>query len=119
MSRGEREVVVVRGDGSLKWFLVGALVGGVAALLYAPESGEQTRRRLQRKVRALRARAEEALDDVAGRVATRLRGVADDLEDAFEDEDEAAEPASPRADLERRLAAARARRARTVEEPGA
>ena len=37
--------------------ILGAAVGSIAALLYAPASGEMTRRRLGRKVRELRRTA--------------------------------------------------------------
>ena len=47
--RDGREVVYVeRGDASAKWFLWGAIAGAAVAVLYAPATGEQTRRGLQR-----------------------------------------------------------------------
>jgi len=57
----EREVVYVQrgGDVSAKWFLWGALAGAAVALFYAPATGEQTRRGVQRRLRKLRAMAEE------------------------------------------------------------
>ena len=44
--------------GSGAWFLAGAAVGGVLALLFAPHSGAQTRHLLKRKARDLRDLAE-------------------------------------------------------------
>jgi gas vesicle protein len=44
-------------------FAVGALVGAGIALLYAPQSGRDTRELLARKTRELKDRAGEALDD--------------------------------------------------------
>jgi len=35
-------------------FLVGATVGGVAALLMAPEKGEKTRKKLKKEIKGLR-----------------------------------------------------------------
>ena len=51
----EREVVYVErgGDVSAKWFLWGALAGAAVALFYAPATGEQTRRSVQRKLQQL------------------------------------------------------------------
>jgi gas vesicle protein len=44
-------------------FAVGALVGAGIALLYAPQSGRDTRDRLARKTRELKDGAGEAMDD--------------------------------------------------------
>ena len=62
-----REVVYVErgGDSSAKWLFWGALLGAGLALLYAPRSGEETRRVLQRKLWKLRAMTEEKLDELA------------------------------------------------------
>jgi gas vesicle protein len=43
-------------------FMVGALSGAAAALLFAPASGEETREYLGQKAREGRARAKEAVD---------------------------------------------------------
>jgi gas vesicle protein len=43
-------------------FLVGALTGAAAALLFAPASGEETREYLGQKAREGRARAREAAE---------------------------------------------------------
>ena len=55
--------------------LVGALLGAGAALLFAPASGDETRRVLRRKASRLSARGSEALGNVvedAERAARRL-----------------------------------------------
>jgi hypothetical protein len=122
MRRRQRsEVVYVeRGaDSSAKWLFWGALLGAGLAFLYAPSSGEETRRNLQRKLWKLRAMTEEKLDEIT----QQLGGAKDSLEGLMEDEDEDAEGedegrasygrspgATPREELERRLADARARR---------
>lgn len=114
-----REVVFVEraGDASAKWLFWGAVLGAGLALLYAPRSGEETRRALQRKLWKLRAMTEEKLDEIAHQFGTGAEAreeLADD--DDFED---AGEPpplrsrtsgATARDELERRLAEARARR---------
>lgn len=129
----EREVVYVQrgGDVSAKWFLWGALAGAAVALFYAPATGEQTRRGVQRRLRKLRAMAEEKMDELTEQLGDRRQRVEEWLEDAeevlevddegFEDED-VEEVASPRAELEQRLARARSRRrgvADASEEQGA
>ena len=117
-----REVVYVErgGDSSAKWLFWGALLGAGLALIYAPSSGEETRRNLQRKLWKLRAMTEEKLDEIT----QQFGGAKDSLEGLMdEDEDEDSEgdiedrsfqgrspKSSPREELERRLADARARR---------
>jgi gas vesicle protein len=118
-----REVVYVErggGDTSAKWLFWGALLGAGVALLYAPSSGEETRRNLQRKLWKLRAMTEEKLDEITqqfGGAKESLEGLMEDDEDdelegdlddrAFQSR---SPKPSPREELERRLADARARR---------
>ena len=129
--RQRRDVVYVErgGDTSAKWLFWGALLGAGIALLYAPGSGEDTRRNLQRKLWKLRAMTEEKLDELTqqlGGAKESLGGLLEDDEDDLEGEEEGrasygrsqASP-SPREELERRLADARARRRSSadLEEP--
>ena len=116
-----REVVYLErsGDSSAKWLFWGALLGAGLALLYAPRSGEETRRHLQRRLWKLRAMTEEKLDELAQQFGSGREALTD-LDD--EDEDGLDEPddlpamrpraggASAREELERRLSEARARR---------
>jgi hypothetical protein len=115
-----REIVYVEraGDSSAKWLFWGAALGAGLALLYAPRSGEETRRVLQRKLWKLRAMTEEKLDDLAqqfGSGKEALDTLTDD-DDDLEDVGDVpplrprASGASAREELERRLAEARARR---------
>ncbi len=130
MGEGREVVYVERGDASAKWFLWGAIAGAAVAVLYAPATGEQTRRGLQRKLRKLRARAEDKIDELTDELGARRDDAEEWLEDAedevFEELDEDEEDVeeevvavNPRADLERRLEQARARRrgTRAAEEP--
>jgi gas vesicle protein len=123
-----REIVYVeRGDSSAKWLFWGAMLGAGIALLYAPSSGEETRRNVQRKLWKLRAMTEEKLDEIS----QQFGGAKDSLEGLMDDEEEGEDEsdlddrsfqersASPREELERRLADARARRRSPtdIEEP--
>jgi gas vesicle protein len=116
-----REVVYLErgGDSSAKWLFYGALLGAGLALMYAPSSGEETRRNLQRKLWKLRAMTEEKLDEIT----QQFGGAKESLQGMLEDEDDESEAdiedhefygrsskPSPREELERRLADARARR---------
>ena len=130
----EREVVYVQrgGDVSAKWFLWGALAGAAVALFYAPATGEQTRRGVQRRLWKLRAMAEEKLDELTEQLGDRRQRAEEWLEDAeevlevddegFDDEEVDVAPVTARAELEQRLARARSRRrgvADASEEQGA
>lgn len=44
--------------------LLGALVGAGVALLFAPQSGEETRRLIRKKTKRLAAQAEDKIDDI-------------------------------------------------------
>jgi gas vesicle protein len=123
-----REIVYVeRGDSSAKWLFWGAMLGAGIALLYAPSSGEETRRNVQRKLWKLRAMTEEKLDEISqqfGGAKDSLEGLMDDEEGEDESDlddrsfQERSSTASPREELERRLADARARRrSPDLEEP--
>ena len=120
MRRKGREVVYVqRGDSSAKWLFWGAVLGAGLALMYAPRSGEETRRVVQRRLWKLRAMTEEKLDELAQQFGG-TRDVLPELED--EDEEELfgipdapaargrSSGPSAREELERRLAESRARR---------
>jgi gas vesicle protein len=97
----ERDVIYVeREDSSLKPILFGALLGLAAGLLFAPQSGAETRRMLQRRLRRARALAEEKIGEFSERLEARREEAADP----------AARREAARSDLERRLAEARARR---------
>jgi gas vesicle protein len=76
-------------------FLLGIAVGAVAGFLFAPEAGDDTRRKLSKRLRNLRDVAEEKVDDVRGLLET---------------EEEEEEDDSTRERLQRRLAEARRRR---------
>ena len=132
MPRGRpgSEIVYVErsGDASAKWLFWGALLGAGLALLYAPRSGEETRRLVQRRLWKLRAMTEEKLDELTQQLGGRGRRepLADDdaaVELDAEDYGNSpgrASPGTARQDLERRLTEARSRRraaAADIEEP--
>ncbi|MEO8199230.1 MAG: YtxH domain-containing protein [Gemmatimonadota bacterium] len=121
------------GGSSVKALLLGALIGAGLALLYAPQSGEETRRGLKRRLRKVRALAEEKVDELGQRFSAEGKAAppALDGDEMVEEEEETDEDVAPemveapgrggaREELERRLELARARRRGvTVEEPGA
>jgi hypothetical protein len=118
--KDNREVVYLErsGDSSAKWLFWGAVLGAGLALMYAPRSGEETRRHLQRRLWKLRAMTEEKLDELAQQFGSGREALADldEEEDGLDEPDDLpamrARPggASAREELERRLSEARARR---------
>lgn len=123
MSRYEEEddqVIYVEREGgsSIKALLLGAVIGAGVALLFAPQSGEETRRGIKRRLRKIRAMAEEKVDELSQRLSGPDSDAAELPTADGEDEDDleavaAGEPArgsSAREELERRLEKARARR---------
>jgi gas vesicle protein len=135
----EDELVYVRDDGGsgVKWFVAGAALGGIAALLLAPHSGKKTRKLIRRMARDLRDMADEGLDELgdrfgegkervreeAGRVREAIHDRVEDVRGRANDTAKAVRGAgaTAREELERRLAdARRSRRAAAVaddEEP--
>ncbi|MEP6572387.1 MAG: YtxH domain-containing protein [Gemmatimonadota bacterium] len=118
----EREVIYVeRGDGaSLKPILFGLAFGAALGLLFAPQSGEETRRSINRRMRRLRALAEEKVDELSERISPGSGNSTSLLDDDWESPRAATagsretaprgHATSAREELERRLADARARR---------
>lgn len=66
-------------------FTVGVVAGASVALLYAPQSGERTRRQIRRNVEDARDYLNDTVDDVQDRAqgyVKRGRDVVDDLVDS-------------------------------------
>lgn len=121
-------VVVEKKDSSIGPFLLGAAVGAVAGLLFAPRTGEETRRELEegasqlkddagRKLGDLRREVEEAYDRVRREMEegldtarTEMQGRRRQAEDAVNAGREAARRAREELDarMAERKAAARA-----------
>lgn len=131
MGRKDRQEIVIvdGGDSSVKWLFFGTLLGAGLALLYAPRSGDETRRSLQRGLWKMRAMTEEKVDELMDRLGGHGEDIFDEgtgefsVESALEDiEAEAdaglAQPErSVREELQHRLADARARRGRVARTP--
>ena len=69
------------------WFFVGAAMGAAVALLYAPQSGDRTRRLLVRKLSDSRDALADSGTDLADKgreLFEKGRRVADDAAEMFE-----------------------------------
>jgi gas vesicle protein len=66
-------------------FLIGAVAGGITALLFAPQSGAQMRGRIKRGARDLRERGGNLAHDMQDR-AGNMKGAASEARTAYRDE---------------------------------
>ena len=76
-----------QGASTLAWFLAGAVIGAVVAILYAPRSGKDTRQFLSDKAQGSRDAVAEASKDLieAGRdMFERGRKLVEDAAELFE-----------------------------------
>jgi len=74
-------------------FLIGAVAGGITALLLAPQTGAHTRRRLRRGAESLYRRGEGLAQDLEGTVAEKtdaitgaIRGAVSETKHTYRDE---------------------------------
>lgn len=120
----DEPTIVIEKSPGIGTFLLGLAVGAGLALLFAPESGEATRRRISRKVKQARDAAEDAVGEVTDRVGDTFEAARQRVEEKIDEARstiemkkeqvqramqagrEAAEQA--REDLERRLAETKA-----------
>jgi len=94
--------------GGLGSFILGALVGAGLALLFAPQSGEETQEEIKARAAKLREAAQDRVRDAQGRLEHRMTDVrenvrtrVDGMKGAFESGKQAAVEA--RGDLEEKL----------------
>lgn len=69
------------------WFLTGAAIGAAVALLYAPQSGEETRRQLRQKADEGREQLTESGRELVDRgrdLYEKGRSMADEAADMFD-----------------------------------
>jgi gas vesicle protein len=72
---GEPYVIVEKGDAGIGPFLIGLALGVGAALLFAPQTGEETRRGIARRARRAQEAAQDLVEDVSGTVADKFNEV--------------------------------------------
>lgn len=64
--------------------IAGGLLGAAAALLFAPQTGKQTRRDIARYSRKARRQAEDIVDEFAGNVHGMVETIGDRAEDILD-----------------------------------
>lgn len=77
-------VVVEKSSGGLGGFLLGLVAGAAVALLFAPQTGEETRRQLKDRGRRLRDAAEDRIEDWRSEVQEGYEAAKSRVEEGFE-----------------------------------
>ena len=77
-------VIVERRDSGFGPLFLGLALGAGAALLFAPQSGEETRRSLGRRARRAQEAAQDFVEDVSGTVADKFNTVRASVEERIE-----------------------------------
>lgn len=119
----DRPVVIEKSGPGVVPFLLGLAVGAGVALLFAPQSGEETRRDIVRRGRRAKLRARELAEDFRDKAGDAYDDARERVEDGLDSARDAvvrgkrkvgqavgsgrAAAHEARADLERRLAAAK------------
>jgi gas vesicle protein len=80
----EPYVIVEKREAGIGTFLIGLAVGAGAALLFAPQSGEETRRGIARRARRAQEAAVDFVVDVSGTVADKFSEVRATVEERIE-----------------------------------
>jgi gas vesicle protein len=77
-------VIVEKRDSGLGSFIIGLALGAGAALLFAPQTGEETRRGIARRARRAQEAAQDFVGDVSGTVADKFNDVRASVEERIE-----------------------------------
>lgn len=83
--RDDKPVIIIeKSSGGLGGFFLGLLIGAGAALLLAPQSGEETREVLRARGRKLRDDAQAKAEDLQDRLGESYDRTKERLEEGFE-----------------------------------
>ena len=77
-------VVVEKSEIGIGTLLLGIAIGAGAALLFAPQSGEETRAGIARSARRVQQNAQDFVEDVSENVADKFREVRSSVEERIE-----------------------------------
>jgi gas vesicle protein len=80
----EPYIIVERRETGIGPLLLGLAIGAGAALLFAPQSGEETRRGIARSARRAQDKAQDFVEDVSGTVADKFNEVRASVEERIE-----------------------------------
>ena len=83
----EQQMTPDQAGNRIAWFMVGVVIGGAAAILYAPRSGRDTREFLAKKTQESRDAVESTSRDIVERsrdIYEKGRQLVDDAAELFE-----------------------------------
>jgi gas vesicle protein len=77
-------VVIERREPGIGAFVLGAAIGAGLALLFAPRTGEETRRELQRQARKMGDQAQDFVSEVTESVSNTFQSARDKVESSID-----------------------------------
>jgi len=77
-------VIIEKQEIGIGPFLLGIALGAGVALLFAPQSGQETRRGIARSARRAQDAAQDFVEDVSGTVADKFKEVRSSVEERIE-----------------------------------
>ncbi len=77
-------VVIERSEPGIGTFVIGLAIGAGLALLFAPRTGEETRRDLQRRARKMGDQAQDFVSGVTGSVRDTLHAAKEKVESSID-----------------------------------
>lgn len=77
-------VVIEKSEPGIGAFVAGIAIGAGLALLFAPRSGEETRRDLQRRAKKVGDQAQEFVSEVTGSVTQKIQGAKESVENRID-----------------------------------
>ena len=80
----EPMVIIEKSEPGIGTFLAGIAIGAGIALLFAPRSGEETRRDLERRARKVGNQAQDFVSEVTESVGNKLQEAKEGVENRFD-----------------------------------
>ena len=84
-------VVIEKSEPGIGAFVAGIAIGAGLALLFAPRTGEETRRDLQRRAKKVGGQAQEFVSEVTDSVSQRIQGAKETVENRIDSTRQAVE----------------------------
>ena len=80
----EPYVIIERSEPGVGTFVTGLLIGAGIALLFAPRTGEETRRQLQQRARRMTDQAQDLVTDVRESVTQTIQSAKESVEERID-----------------------------------